>query len=313
MKIWPNLLGQKYTWSNSKNWSNVPSPNSPQLGAFDSHSQAESLTTPLNRIGSTTFVDHSKTSTLAWFSHSFTTFYVCLGWLSCGNTQLHSRPKSILLHYSIYFLYSTRSTGSKTAPQHNTNTLLENRYGVPRVKRLTFLIPNIFLFNVAKQLTFYLIWHKHINILQKVFSSSRWSAANLSWSKGFLLAQQPLSPCWCEPHFIVVTFSSFQFIADWILGGFWLTLDHPHQFSLGSRWLFAFFSDCGSDVTVPCSLYLKTTVCTFALGTCYCFEMTPNDFPDLFKSIICSFRSMLSSLDFPTVVFVTSLMGVWNK
>ena len=40
----------------------------------------------------------------------------------------------------------------------------------------------------------------------------------------------------------------------------------------------------------------------FNLGTCNCFEMPPSDSPELFKSIMCSFRSMLSSLDFPTVV-----------
>lgn len=40
------------------------------------------------------------------------------------------------------------------------------------------------------------------------------------------------------------------------------------------------------------------------LGTCSCFKMAPSDFPDLFKSVICFSRSMLSSLDFP-IVFVT--------
>ena len=42
-------------------------------------------------------------------------------------------------------------------------------------------------------------------------------------------------------------------------------------------------------------------VCTVDLGTCNCFEMAPSDF---FKTIMSSFRSALSSLDFPIVVFV---------
>ena len=66
-----------------------------------------------------------------------------------------------------------------------------------------------------------------------------------------------------------------------------------------------FLPDCGSDSTVQCNLYLQTV----ELGTCTCFEMAPSDFPDLFQSIISSFRSMLSSLDFPTVVFVAESNG----
>ena len=71
--------------------------------------------------------------------------------------------------------------------------------------------------------------------------------------------------------------------------------------------------DCGmdhmpmilySDTCVPCTLYLQTVVCTVDLGTCDCFEMVTSDFLDLFKSIMCSFRSMLSSLDFPIVAIV---------
>ena len=57
LKMWPNLLGQKYTYSNANIWLHVPWPFSTQLGAFGSHPQVsgkllvESLTTPLDRIG----------------------------------------------------------------------------------------------------------------------------------------------------------------------------------------------------------------------------------------------------------------------
>ena len=56
-----------------------------------------------------------------------------------------------------------------------------------------------------------------------------------------------------------------------------------------------------SSGSVPCKL---TVVCTVDLGTCNCFEMAPSDFPNLFKSIMCYFRSMLNCLDFSIVVFV---------
>ena len=46
--------------------------------------------------------------------------------------------------------------------------------------------------------------------------------------------------------------------------------------------------------------FILTVVCTVDLGTCNCFQMAPSDFPDLSKSI----WAMLSSLDFPIVVFV---------
>lgn len=52
----------------------------------------------------------------------------------------------------------------------------------------------------------------------------------------------------------------------------------------------------------------QTVGCTVALGTCNCFEMAPRDLPD-FKSIVRSFRSMLSSLDFPIGVFVAESDG----
>ena len=40
---------------------------------------------------------------------------------------------------------------------------------------------------------------------------------------------------------------------------------------------------------------ITAAVCTVDLRACNCSEMTPSDFPVSFKSILCSFRSMLSS------------------
>ena len=69
------------------------------------------------------------------------------------------------------------------------------------------------------------------------------------------------------------------------------------------------FSGRGSDTAVPCTLNLQTVVFTVDLGTWNCFEMAPVDFPDLFKSMMSSFRSMLSALDFHIVVFVAESNG----
>ena len=73
--------------------------------------------------------------------------------------------------------------------------MLDGRYSVLGVKGLTLSPPNISLVIVAKWLNFCFIWP------QKAFSLSMWSAANFSWalrcrfwSKGFLLAWQPLRP-----------------------------------------------------------------------------------------------------------------------
>ena len=130
LKMWPNLLGQKYRHSNANIWLNVPCPFSPQLGAFGSHPQAsgkllaDSLTTPLDRIGAVQIhllvfwnvsVHMFSMGFRSDFSHSFTTFDVCLGSLFCWNTKLCPRPnlladnfrfswRILLLHYTVYFL-----------------------------------------------------------------------------------------------------------------------------------------------------------------------------------------------------------------
>ena len=101
---------------------------------------------------------------------------VFLGSLSHWNTILRQRPnlladdfsvflknlEIILLHSCSYFLYSTRCNGRKTAPQHNTTTtMLDSRYGVLGVKRLTFSLPNIWLVTVAKQLNIFFFFEFH--------------------------------------------------------------------------------------------------------------------------------------------------------
>ena len=103
-----NLLAKKYTYSNSNTWSNVSLPFLPQLGDSDVLPQASGYifnhSSWQNRWSSAKFVGFlarirfsstvhiflmgktiPKTSILAWFSHSFTTFDVCLGSLPCLN------------------------------------------------------------------------------------------------------------------------------------------------------------------------------------------------------------------------------------
>ena len=63
----------------------------------------------------------------------------------------------------------------QNSPRHNTtSTMLNNRYGVLKVKSLTFSPPNILLLILAKQLNGVGVF------LQNVFSLSMCSAANFS-------------------------------------------------------------------------------------------------------------------------------------
>lgn len=77
-------------------------------------------------------------------------------------------------------------------------------------------------------------------------------------------------------------------------------------FSLSCRWQFVISSwfwqlhNCALN-------FILTVVCIVDLWTCDCFEMAPQDFPDLFKSAMLSFRSMRSALESPIVT------GVSNK
>ena len=58
------------------------------------------------------------------------------------------------------------------------------------------------------------------------------------------------------------------------------------------------FAFCWSWQWHNCTMkYILTVICTADLGTFYCFEMAPSDFPDFFHS--------MSSLDFPIVVIVS--------
>lgn len=155
----------------------------------------------------------------------------------------------------------------------------------------------------------------HRTFLQKVLPLSMWSAANFSqalrccfWSKGSLLARQPLSPWRCKTRLTVDTdtcvpaaSNSWQICFLVVLG--WLFIRLTNFLSTAGDSLH-FLPDRGGDKTMPSTLYLQTIVCTVALGTCSYFEMAPSDFPVLFKSMICFFRSVLSSFDFTIVPFV---------
>ena len=90
----------------------------------------------------------------------------------------------------------------------------------------------------------------HRVFLQKVFTLSLWSAANFSpalrfhvWIKSFFLTQQPLSHVGVKHTWLWTLTAVFQQLLSHCtiaFGGFWLTLDHPDQFS------------------VPCTLYSQT-------------------------------------------------------
>ena len=116
-----------------------------------------------------------------------------------------------LLHYSIYFVQSSRSTGSKSAPQYNTaSTMPDSRYGVLGVKGLTFSFPNLLLLIVAKQLHF--LFHMIRVFLQKVFffvhviSSRHWLSFKVPrLDQGLFSCTAASSSCWCKTHLTVDT------------------------------------------------------------------------------------------------------------
>ena len=153
LKMWLNLLGQKYTHTNSIIWVNVPWPFSPHLDAFYSHPhfsvvlllKFELLLYCFWRMFEITVLLEPiapKTQSSGW-------------WLQVFLENLEVIIKfPLLLHCSIYFLWSTRSTVSKRVWQFNSTTpMLDSRYGVLGVKSLTLYPPKHIVIIVAKQ------WH----------------------------------------------------------------------------------------------------------------------------------------------------------
>ena len=116
-------------------WWNVRWPFSSQLVASESHPQASISQSTFSQWGSSQ--DFGRPFQMA-DNFRFSEF---------GDNPLH---------YSIYFLWSTRSTGSNTAPQQNTtSTILDSRYCVLGVKGLAF---SPLLVIVAKHLNFCCLW-----------------------------------------------------------------------------------------------------------------------------------------------------------
>ena len=195
---------------------------------------------------------------------------------------------TLLLHYSIYCHQSSRSTDSKTAPQHNTiSTMLDSSSSVLECKASSSLLwtywcslwSNNFLFHVTTEFApeGSMLSAEKCHVLSKVFfltaSQSCWWAASYSLQTCFLV-------------FFVDSLQSWSiFSQQWVI-------------------VCVFFLIMA--VTQLChALYTYTDVYTVDLGTCDCFEMAP----DLFKSITSSFRSMLSSSDFAIVVLVAESSG----
>ena len=108
----------------------------------------------------------------------------------------------------------------------------------------------------------------HITFLLKAFSLSMWSAANFSralmccfWSKDFLLAWQPLSPCRCKARLTVdtdtcVPSASISLQTCFLVVVGWLLTILTNFLSAAGDSL-RFLHDRGSDTTMPCSLYLQ--------------------------------------------------------
>ena len=159
--------------------------------------------------------------------------------------------------------------------------------------------------------------------LQRVFSLAMWSAANFSqawrcpvWSKGSFLSRQPLSSCWCETHSTVDTDTCLPAASNslqtcfLVVFGWLLTV------------LTSFLSAASDSLWFP--IVPLTKLC-HALNTykklcvqmifgpvtgpkiicTHNFSVAPNDFLDLFKSMLGSSKSILRSSDFHIVVFVS--------
>ena len=150
----------------------------------------------------------SKTYTLAWVIHSFTTFDVCLGSLSCWNTQLHPRPNLLAddfrfpwriwryPHSSIFHLLSIEHQVKMAAKQPHSIILSAPYFTVGMVVRFWWVIPQILTYkHIAAHYsqTTQFLFHLTTEFSSRgVFYLSMWSAVNFSralrccvWSEGF--------------------------------------------------------------------------------------------------------------------------------
>ena len=153
-------------------------------------------------------------------------------------------------------------------------TQLHPRPGFPDEISFSFVIIPFTFFRAADPLAAHQPYS--VSFPPKGFLSTWW-AATFSWTLRCRVWSE--GSRWCKPHVTVDTVTC------------------PDQYSLSSRRVCVSFLIMA--VTVPCTVYLQKLVCTVTLGASNCFEMAPSDFPDMFKSIMWPFRSMLSSLDFP--------------
>ena len=141
--------------------------------------------------------------------------------------------------------------------------------------------------------------------LQKAFSLSTWSSADFSWALRYLV--------WCEGFFLAqqsvsLWRSKTRLTADTVTcppvtsTSLWFSVDcWPPWPILSQQQVIVCIFFLIVAVTVLYTLHFKAIICTVYLGTCNCFEMASSDFLD--KSL-CSYRSILSPLDFPIIVFV---------
>ena len=108
LKMWPKLLGGKYTYSKSYIWFNVPSPFLLQFGAFDRHPLASSGQSACSRWGSSQDFETNfrKTYVLAWFSLSFPTFDVFFFMIIVPVEHPTAPIPNLLVDYSIYLTHS---------------------------------------------------------------------------------------------------------------------------------------------------------------------------------------------------------------
>ena len=113
-------------------------------------------------------------------------------------------PPSSSFH--LLSFYCSRSTGSKTGPQHNTAATMIDRYGALAVKGLTFSPPNILLLIVTKQLSyfFHLTTEFSSRRLFSLFMSSAENFSRVLRREGEFL-ERGGSSSWSKTHLTVDT------------------------------------------------------------------------------------------------------------